>query len=195
MTNPIKNDALSRRKNKQRIVEEHTEKEYYVCGKKTNKNVYELQQIYESTQAKTTKILPEFIERIRFMIVKGILKATYKKRVDQTGELFHYVLDDIISKIVPTVDPSTKQLVTKYKKEKANLGAYILNQCYWAVVSYNDTKQWFDNQLSCSDFLEDYSKVSDKPINHEIGGFKFISKYEEGNTYVPLIQAILQGEQ
>lgn len=185
MTRPDKN---------KRVVEVHTEKNYYVCGKKTNKNVWELQQLYESTQAKTTKILPEFIERIRYMVVKGITKATFSKSVDQNGELFNFVLEELINKIVPKVDPKTKKLVTKYDKTKTNLGNYILNSCYWSVVQYQNDETWYEGLVSCGDFMEDYEKVSEKPIETELGQLKFISSYESGNSYIPLIQEILQGE-
>lgn len=194
VTNPIKNDALEKRRRKERIVESHTEKDYYVCGKKTNKNVWELQQIYETTQAKSTKLLPEFLERIRFLLVKGICKATYSRTCDQNGELFNYVLEIIIDKIVPTVDPKTKKLVTKYKKSKTNLGNYILNTCYWAVRSFNDTESWFEQQVSCGEFMEDYSEVSEKPKTQEIDELKFISEFDENNTFIPLIQKVLRGD-
>jgi hypothetical protein len=190
MTNPIK-----RRPPKgQRVVEVHTEKDYYVCGKKTNKNVWELQQLYENTQAKTTKILPEFIERIRFMVVKGICKATYSKTVDQEGELFNTVLEELINKIVPKVDPVTKKLVTKYDKTKTNLGNYILNSCYWSVVQYQNDEEWFEGLVSCGDFMEDYEKASIGAVETEIGQLKLICNYEPGNTYIPLIQSIMQKE-
>lgn len=188
MTNPIK-----KRRKGERVVEVHTEKDYYVCGKKTNKNVWELQQLYESTQAKTTKILPDFLERIRFMIVKGICKATYSKSVDQAGDLFHYVLEDLVNKIVPKVDPETKKLVTKYDRTKTNLGAYILNSCYWSVVQYQNRESWCESLVACSDFMEDYEKVSEMPIETEIGQFKLISSYEAGNEYISLIQELLEG--
>lgn len=187
MTNPI------RRKRGERVVEVHTEKDYIVCGKKTNKNVWDLQNIYESTQAKTTKVLPEFVERIRFMVVRAICKATYTSSVDQKGELFNYVLENLLSKIVPTIDPNTKQLVTKYKREKANLGNYINTTCYWSVIAYQNGEQWHESLVSCSDFMEDYEKASETPIETDLGQLKLISEYEQDDTYVPMIQRILEG--
>lgn len=190
----ITNDALERKRKKKRIVEEHTEKEYYVCGKKTNKNVYELQMLYESTQAKTTKVLPEFLERIRFMIVKGICKATYSKTVDQQGELFNHTVETILNKIVPKRDPVTKKLVTKYDSTKTNLGAYILNACYWSVVAFQNNESWCESLLSCSDYLEDYDEASEQPILAELGQLKFIKNFEQSNSYVPFIQSLLEGD-
>ena len=188
MTNPIKNDSLKKKRRGERIVEEHTEKEYYVCGKKTNRNVWELQQIYESTQAKTTEVLPEFVERIRFMVVQGIRKATYAKSVDQNGEMFNVVMEDLLNKIVPKLDPKTKELKTRYNKDKTNLGAYILNSCYWSVVAYQNGESFYEGLVSCGDFMEDYEKVSEKPIEHEVEQLKFISSYEPGNSYISIIQ-------
>ena len=193
MTNPIKNDALERRRRKQRIVEQHTEKEYYCCGKKVNKNVWELQQIYESTQAKTTQVLPEFLERIRYMIVNGIRKATFSKSVDQNGELFSHVMETLLSKIVPKVDPETKQLTTVYDRTKNNIGGYILTTCYWSVIDWQKADTWNKSLLSCSEFLEDYDKASEKQISPELTQLKFIKNFDEGNTYVPVIQQLLQG--
>lgn len=190
----ITNDALERKRKKKRIVEEHTEKEYYVCGKKTNKNVYELQMLYESTQAKTTKVLSEFLERIRFMIVKGICKATYSKTVDQQGELFNHTVETILNKIVPKRDPVTKKLVTKYDSTKTNLGAYILNACYWSVVAFQNNESWCESLLSCSDYLEDYDEASEQPILAELGQLKFIKNFEQSNSYVPFIQSLLEGD-
>lgn len=190
----IVNDALTRRKRKQRIVEEHTDKTYYVCGKKTNKNVYELQQLYETTQAKTTKVLPEFLERIRFMIVKGICKATYSNSVDQNGELFNFVVEQLLNKIIPKKDEHGN-LVTKYKSSKANLGAYILNSCYWSVIAYQNNEQWCESLVSCSDFMEDYEKASEMPKELTLGRLKFISSYSETSSYIPIIQDILQGDE
>lgn len=191
MTNPITNDSLAKKKKGERIVEEHTEKEYYVCGKKTNRNVWELQQIYESTQAKTTEVLPEFVERIRFMVVQGIRKATYAKSIDQNGEMFNVVMEELLNKIVPKLDPKTNQLTTRYNKDKTNLGAYILNSCYWSVVAYQNGESFCESQVSCGDFMEDYEKVSEKPIEHEVSQLKFISGYDSGNSYLEIIQSLL----
>lgn len=193
MTNPIENDALERKKRGKRIVDEHTEKDYILNGKKVNKNVWELQQLYESTQAKTTKVLPEFLERIRFMVVKGILKASFNQQVDQKGELFNYVLEDLLKKIVPTKDESTGNLTTKYDSNKANLGSYILNSCYWSVIGYKNKESHYESLVSCGDFMEDYEKVAEEPIDTELDQFKFISSYSESDTYVPVVQKILEG--
>lgn len=195
MSTEVKNDALERKRKKRRIVEEHTEKEYYVCGKKTNKNVYELQMLYEATQAKTTEVLPEFLERIRFMIVKGICKATYSKSVDQNGELFNHVVETILNKIVPKRDPKTKKLITKYDSTKTNLGAYILNACYWSVLAFQNNENWCESLLSCSDYLEDYDEASEQPFLSDLGQLKFITNYEPSNGYIPLIQRLLEGAQ
>ena len=190
----IKNDALERKRKKKRIVEEHTEKEYYVCGKKTNKNVYELQMLYETTQAKTTKVLPEFLERIRYLIVKGICKTTYSKSVDQQGELFNHTVETVLNKIVPKRDPITKKLVAKYDSTKTNLGAYILNACYWSVVAFQNNESWCESLLSCSDYLEDCDEASEQPILAELGQLKFIKNFEQSNSYVPFIQSLLEGD-
>ena len=181
-----------KRRRGERVVEQHTKKDYYCCGKKVNKNVYELQQLYETTQAKTTKILPEFIERIRFLVVRGILKATFAKQVDQNGELFSYVLEELLNKIVPKLNTETKKLTTKYDSTKANLGAYILNSCYWSVMAYNERKKQNDALLSCSDFMEDYQKVSEQSREFSTGQLKLIQNYEIGNSIVPLIQQLLE---
>lgn len=187
-------ELRKKQKNGERIVDECKDKVYMVCGKRTNKNVWELQQLYESTQAKTPKVLPEFFERIRYMIVKGILKATYSNQVDQESELFHHVVETILNKIIPKVDKKTGKLVSKYHSSKANLGACILNTCYWSVRAYQGQEQWCESFLNCSDFLEDYDEVSTKSTDVELGQLKFISDYEASNTYVPIIQDILQGD-
>lgn len=193
MTTPIKNDALEKKKRKQRIVETATEQNYYVCGKRTNKNVWELQQLYETTQAKTTKLLPEFMERIRFMVLTGIRKASYSKSIDQNGEMFNYVLYNLFRKIIPTKDPNTGELVTIYKPTKTNLGAYILNSCYWSVLQYQNGEKWHESLLSCSDFMEDYEKASTEPLEFETDDLKFISRYDETANYVPIVQQIVKG--
>lgn len=190
-TNPIKNDSLERKRRKKRIVDEHTSRDYYLNGKRVNRNVYELQKIYEDTQAKTTKILPEFLERIRFMIVRGIKKQTREKYVDQSGELFNHVLMDILRKIVPTVDPETKKLVTRYDPNKANLGACILNTCQWSVRNFQGNEDYHESLLRCGEFFEDYNEVAEEPKDIEIGNMKFISSYGEDNSYVPLVQSML----
>lgn len=189
----IKNDALERKRKKQRIVETHTERDYYLNGKRVNKNVYELQKLYESTQAKSTKVLPEFVERIRFMVVNGICKASYTKSVDQQGELFNYVLETLLSKIVPKRNKQTKKLETKYKPERANLGAYILNSCYWSVIAFQGDQSWNESLLGCSEYLEDYDLASETDSLDDLGKFKFIKNYEASNSYLPLIQQILEG--
>lgn len=193
MTNPIKNDALERKRRGQRIVDECIEKDYILRGKKVNKNVWELQQLYESTQAKTTKVLPEFLERIRFLVVRGITKATFDNQVDQKGELFNYVLEDLLRKIIPTKNEETGELITKYKKDKANLGSYILNSCYWSVISYKNKESYCESLVSCGDFMEDYEKVSEVTKDTDLDQFKFISSYSETDTYIPIVKNILEG--
>lgn len=187
-------ELIRKQRRGERIVEEHTDKKYIVCGKYTNKNVWELQQLYEKTQAKTTKVLPEFFERIRYMIVRGIIKATYNSQVDQNGELFNYVVESLLNKIIPTKDPKTKKLTTKYDNTKTNLGAYILNSCYWSVRAYQNNEKENESSLSCAEFLEDYDEASYNPIEVDVGEMKLISSYESSNTYVPLVQSILQGD-
>lgn len=190
---PVSNPLARKRRKGERVVEEHTERDYYLYGKKVNKNVYDLQMIYESTQALSTTVIPEFVERIRFMVVRAILKATYKKSVDQNGELFNYVLENLLGKIVPTVDPETGQLVTKYNKEKTNLGNYILVSCYWSVRDYQGHESWCESLVSSSDYLEDYSEAAEAPKNPDIGQLKFISSYSQSNEYIPIVQSILEG--
>ena len=190
---PVSNPLARKRRKGERVVEEHTERDYCLYGKKVNKNVYDLQMIYESTQALSTTVIPEFVERIRFMVVRAILKATYKKSVDQNGELFNYVLENLLGKIVPKIDPETGKLVTKYNKEKTNLGNYILVSCYWSVRDYQGRESWCESLVSSSDYLEDYSEAAEAPKNPDIGQLKFISSYNQTNEYVPIIQSILEG--
>lgn len=190
---PVSNPLARKRRKGERVVEEHTERDYYLYGKKVNKNVYDLQMIYESTQALSTTVIPEFVERIRFMVVRAILKATYKKSVDQNGELFNYVLENLLGKIVPKIDPETGKLVTKYNKEKTNLGNYILVSCYWSVRDYQGNESWCESLVSSSDYLEDYSEAAEAPKNPDIGQLKFISSYSQTNEYIPIIQSILEG--
>lgn len=190
----IVNDSLKRRRNKERIVDKHEEKDYVLNGKRVNRNVYELQCIYESTQMKSTKILPEFVERIRFMVVNEIKKATRQKYVDQNGELFNHVLEELLYKIVPKYDKATRKLITKYKPDKANLGTYIMRTCYWATRNYSNHESWCESMTCCGDFMEDYSEVAEHPRDIELRDLKFISGFDVSNTYVPLIQSILQGE-
>lgn len=194
MTKTVTNPLAKKRRKGERVVEVATEKDYLLNGKRVNKNVYELQQIYEATQYKTDKVLPEFVERIRFMVVRAILKATYKKSVDQNGELFNYVLEHLLDRIVPKYNPATKSLQTKYNKEKTNLGNYILVTCYWSVRAYQDNESYNESLVSCGDFMEDYSEVSEPPKFNDLSQLKFISKFDDSNTYVPLIQNILRGE-
>lgn len=190
----IKNDALERKRKKQRIVEECTEKDFYCCGKKVNKNVWELQQLYKSTQAKTTKVLPEFVERIRFMVVKGICKATRSNQVDQNGELFNVVLEALLNKIVPKFDSKTNTYITKYDSTKANLGAYILNSCYWSVVTYQNGESWYKSLLSSSEYLENYDEASEMPKTQDVEQFKLIKNYDENDELLTAIQKILRGD-
>ena len=128
------------------------------------------------------------------MVVRAILKATYKKSVDQNGELFNYVLEHLLDRIVPKIDPVSKELKTKYNKEKTNLGNYILVTCYWSVRAYQDNESYNEGLVSCGDFMEDYSEVSEQAKIDELSQLKFISKFDEANTYVPVIQNILRGE-
>lgn len=188
-------DTLARkRRRRERIIEVATEKDYILKGKRVNKNVYELQQIYETTQMLTPKVLPEFLERIRFMVVNEIRKASYSKSVDQNGEMFNFVLEKLLDKIIPKVDPITKQLTLKYKPEKANLGSYIMVTCYWSVREYQNTEKYYEGLVCCGDFMEDYSEVAEAPKIHDIKNLKFISSFDQNNIYVPLIQDILRGE-
>lgn len=188
-------DTLARKRRRgERIVEVATERDYILNGKKVNKNVYELQQIYESTQMLTDKVLPEFLERIRFMVVNAIRKASYARSIDQNGELFNFVLEHLLSKIVPKRDPQTGKLTMKYKPEKANLGSYILVTCYWSVREYQDSERYCESLVSCSDFLEDYSEVAETPKATDLKNLKFISSFDQTNTYVPIIQDIIRGE-
>ena len=190
----IVNDSLERKRRKERIVDKHDDKEYELHGKKVNRNVYELQRIYESTQMKSTKVLPEFVERIRFMVVNEIKKATRQKYVDQGSELFNHVLEELLGKIVPKYDKSTRKLVTKYDVTKANLGTYIMRTCYWCTRNYHNHEAWCEEMTGCGDFMEDYSQVAEKPRELELGELKFISNFDVGNTYIPMIQSILQGD-
>lgn len=189
----VSNPLARKRRKGERVVEVATEKDYILNGKRVNKNVYDLQQIYLSTQYKTNKVIPEFVERIRFMVVRAILKATYKKSVDQNGELFNYVLEHLLDRIVPKYDPATNSLVTKYNPNKANLGSYILVTCYWSVRSYQDSESYYEGLVSSSDYLEDYSEAAEAPKNPDIGQLKFISSYNQTNEYIPIIQSILEG--
>lgn len=193
MTNPIVNDSLERKRRKERIVDKHESRDYVLCGKKVNRNVYELQRIYETTQMKSTKILPEFVERIRFMVVNEIKKATRQRYVDQNGELFNHVLEELMSKIVPRYDEKSKQFTTKYDPAKANLGTYIMRTCYWATRNWHNHEAWCEEMTCCGDFMEDYSQVAENPKDIELGELKFISSFDVSNTYVPLIQDLLQG--
>lgn len=195
MTSLIVNDALERKRKGERVVDNCTEKDYICCGKKVNKNVWELQQLYETTQAKTTKVLPEFFERIRFMIVKGITKANFSGIINQQGELFNYVVEDLLRKIVPTIDPITHKLKTKYDKTKTNVGAYILNSCYWSVIAYQTREKHHESLVSCGDFMEDYEKVSDAPQDIDISQLKLISSYDQTNSYMPIIREVLKGDE
>lgn len=195
MTNPIVNDSLERKRRKERIVDKHEDKVYTLCGKKVNRNVYELQQIYETTQMKSTKVLPEFVERIRFMVVNEIKKATRQKYVDQGGELFNHVLEELLSKIIPKYNEKTKQLTTKYDPTKANLGTYIMRTCYWSTRNWHSNEAWCEEMTCCGDFMEDYSEVAESPKDVELGELKFISSFDVSNTYVPLIQDLLQGSE
>lgn len=191
----MQNTLAKKRRRGERVVEVATERDYVLNGKKVNKNVYELQQIYESTQMQTTKIIPEFLERIRFMVVKGICKSTYTRSVDQNGELFNYVLERLLDRIVPKYDPITKTLVTKYKPQKANLGNYILTTCFWSVRDYQGYEKECEGLVSCGEFMEDYSEVSEDFKDSDITQFKFISQAPQTDAYVPLIQKILKGGQ
>lgn len=191
----VVNDSLKRKKNKERIVDKHEAKDYELCGKRVNRNVYELQCIYESTQMKSTAVLPEFVERIRFMVVNEIKKATRQKYVDQNGELFNHVLEELLSKIVPKYDKDSKKLVTKYNPDKANLGTYIMRTCYWSTRNWNSYENWCEQMTCCGDFMEDYSQVAEEPKQLELKDLKFICNFNISNTYVPLVQSILQGEE
>lgn len=189
-------DTLARKRRRgERVVEVATERDYVLNGKKVNKNVYELQQIYESTQMQTTKIIPEFLERIRFMVVKGICKSAYTRSVDQNGEMFNYVLERLLDRIVPKYDPITKTLVTKYKPQKANLGNYILTTCFWSVRDYQGYEKECESLVSCGEFMEDYSEASEDFKASDITQFKFISQAPVTDPYVPLVQKILKGGQ
>lgn len=189
----IVNDSLEKKKRKERIVEKCDSADYFLNGKRVNKNVYELQMIYESTQMKSTKILPEFVERIRFMVVNEVKKATKKKFVDQSGELFNCVLESLLSKIVPKYD-SLGNLKTQYNPEKANLGTYIMRTCYWGTRNWHTNEKYHEDMTNCSDFMEDYSKVADAPRLVELGNFKFITHFDVDDPYIPLVQKLLQGD-
>lgn len=189
----IINDSLKRKKNKERIVEKCETADYFLNGKRVNKNVYELQMIYESTQMKSTKILPEFVERIRFMVVNEIKKATKQKFVDQSGELFNSVLESLLSKIVPkNVEGNLK---IQYNPEKANLGTYIMRTCYWGTRNWHNNEKYHEDMTSCGDFMEDYSKVADKPKDIDLGELKFITDYDIDDSYIPMVQKLIQGEE
>lgn len=190
---PTLEETKTRKRNKQRIVEEHTDKEFWVCGHKTNRNVWELQQLYENYQMKSTKLIPEFFERIKFLIISGILRASFSKSVDQNGELFNYVVESLMRKIIPYKDPKTGKLTTRYDYTKTNLGAYILNSCYWSVREFTSGESWHESLLSASDYLEDTERASFAPTQPEIGHLKMIVDFEQTNKYVPVIQDILQG--
>ena len=190
---PTTNTLARKRRKGERVVEVATERDYFLNGKKVNKNVYELQQIYESTQMNTTKINPEFLERIRFMVVNAICKASYSKSVDQNGELFNYVLERLLDKIIPKLDPKTNTLTLKYKPEKANLGSYILVTCYWSVREFQGYEKYCESLISCSDFMEDYSEASEAPKKIDFDNFKFITSFDARNLDIPIIQKILDG--
>lgn len=190
----IVNDSLKKKKNKERIVEKCDSADYLLHGKRVNRNVYELQMIYESTQMKSTKVLPEFVERIRFMIVNEIKKATRQKFVDQSGELFNSVLEGLLSKIVPKLDEKTGEYTIRYNPDKANLGTYIMRTCYWATRNWHNNEAWHEEMTCCGDFMEDYSKIADKPRDADLGEFKYICSYSQDDNYIPLVQKILEGD-
>lgn len=186
-------NTISKKTKKDRVVEKDSEKIFFCCGKKTNKNVYELQKLYESTQYLTPKVIPEFFERIKFMIVNGICRATWNHQCLQDSELFNYVVESVLAKIVPKYDSKTNSYKTQYDITKTNIGAYILNSCYWATREYVSKESSSQTMLNYSEFLEDYDKVSKDFVFTEINMFKLIYKYDFRDELAVTAQKILLG--
>jgi hypothetical protein len=115
-----------------RTVEKHSKKDYNILGKPVNKNVYDLQILYETKQMNNTNVLPEFVEKLWFFVVRGLQKETRNNQIDTKGDLWNYVWENLLHKLIPTYTVKSKQytydIIFPFWPESVDKQFYLLNK-------------------------------------------------------------------